>query len=69
MKDGTVPKTKPSKTVGKALSRYMLEGGCPYRKRILCREAKAKGQQIQRPVSCRDERANGEQRKLQFMLF
>ena len=61
MKEGRA--SKPSKTVSKPLRRYMLEVGHPYRKRTLSREAKAKGQQIQMPVSCRDERATGEQYK------
>lgn len=63
LKEGRAPKPKPSKTVSKPLCKYILEGGYPYRKRILSREAKAKGQQIQIPVSCRYERATDKQYK------
>lgn len=64
MKKGRAPKPNPSRAVRKPLCRYMLEGRYPYRTRILPREAKVKGQQIQMQVSC-----STVQRELQFMLF
>lgn len=65
MKEGGAAKPKAGRTV-RELHRSVLEGGHPKGKRILSRQAKAKGQQIELPW---EGNWQTEHRELQFTLF